>query len=144
MESKRELALDTDKVTAIVWICVFLVAMFRSVVDGWGIISADFRLIPYDPIGLSFSTPAQMVESIAPLWMLWVATQVWPALDRLQRLAAVLWIAVLLTAAILRNFQLNNIVRASVSIAVTVIGLLCWLLIMFLIVRWFRSKVRYV
>jgi hypothetical protein len=144
---RKELALDTDKTTAILAACVLVVDCIGLVVQLWKLAFGHLHAIEYRPLKLSawYTLIPEVVEKLLPVFILWAALSVWKQLDKVQRFTAVFLSLYFWMGAVLTNWkELDYTVRYSLTVCAHAVDLAFSFLIMVVIVRWFRSIVRYV
>jgi hypothetical protein len=144
---RKQLALDTDKTTAIMAACVFVAVCSGLIVEVWQLAFGHLHAIEYLPLRLSAwdTFIPELGEKLVPLFMLWIGISVWKHLDRFQKFTAVLFIFYFWIGAVLSNCEsLNHTVLYSLTICAHTVDSVSSVLILVLIIRWFRSIIRYV
>jgi hypothetical protein len=142
---KTKLALDTDKGTALAVGCVFL---FLTIGLIWQIrhLVGHIRTVQYKPFDakVDLTSVSAVLDTIAPFIMLWLVWSYWRFADNLERATAVLFILESAAGIFLRNVELGYTVRYSLSGCTHLLGLVVLVMIIGIIIRWFRSIIRYV
>jgi hypothetical protein len=144
---RKELTLDTDKTTAILAASVFVVVCIGLVVQLRKLAFGHLHAIEYRPLRLSawYAFIPELVEKLVPVFILWMGLSVWKQLDRFQKFTAALFISYFCVSAVLNNWEsADHTVRYSLTLFAHALDLISSFLILVVIVRWFRSIVKYV